>query len=241
MVRPEIGDLAPATAVGRIGRATFRWSACSGCGKERWVIRYASDQQCKSCAATEQVSWEGGTPKLGDTVNGTTIGKVNRSTYVWTACPDCAKERWVARRYIMKKCQSCATAARGLTGARNPRWNGGVRQGKAGEYRYLAVSGDHPFIGMANKVFIHGKYRYSIAEHRLVMAQHLGRLLLPWELVHHLNGLKDDNRIENLELLKSKKEHLPSMNVQRLVKTLQGRATLLEAEVALLRSQLDRA
>ncbi len=240
MVQPEIGDLAPATAVGRVGRATFRWSACSGCGEERWLPRRESDRQCKSCAATERVSWEGGTPKLGDTVNGTTIGKATRATYVWTACPDCGEERWVARRYITKKCKRCAAVERNWVGERHPRWKGGVRQGKDG-YRYITVYLSHPLIEMAGKVFIHGKYRYSIAEHRLVMAQHLGRLLLPWELVHHLNGIKDDNRIENLELLKSNKEHLPSMNVQRLVKELRARVILLEAEVSLLQSQLDRA
>lgn len=45
--------------------------------------------------------------------------------------------------------------------------------------------------------------RKEIREHRWVMSQHLGRDLLPEETVHHINGVRTDNRISNLELWSS--------------------------------------
>lgn len=62
-----------------------------------------------------------------------------------------------------------------------------------------------------------------VLEHRLVLAQHLGRCLKSWEEVHHLNGIKDDNRLENLALV-SKRNHPRNT----LVKKLQARVRELE-------------
>ena len=81
-------------------------------------------------------------------------------------------------------CANCRTVA----GSSNGRWKGDRTRHKAGYV--MAWAPGHPRAGKGQYVF----------EHILVMERLLGRHMVPQESVHHRNGVKDDNRPENLEL-----------------------------------------
>ena len=82
--------------------------------------------------------------------------------------------------------RSCGCLQRELVsqrrGARHSCWKGGRHTTERGYVRVYTPT---------------GRYRF---EHVLVMEQHLGRSLNTHEEVHHKNNIKNDNRIENLEL-----------------------------------------
>lgn len=78
---------------------------------------------------------------------------------------------------------------------RNPNWKGGRTIASSG-YILLKKPG-HPMTDSRGYVY----------EHRLVASEMLGRPLLPGEQVHHRNGIKTDNRPENLEVTESQHAH----------------------------------
>ena len=66
---------------------------------------------------------------------------------------------------------------------------------KDGIYRYKNKKG---YIVIT---YWEGDTKINSREHRLIMEQHIGRKLNKFEDVHHINGIKDDNRLENLKII----------------------------------------
>ena len=129
-------------------------------------------------------------PQIGERKRGSEIGYKDEShTFVWLACPDCGRLRWILLKNGGPQRLMCKHCAR--FGQRSEHWAGG--RNAHGQYVRLRLHESDFFYSMADP-------RGRVFEHRLIMAKHLGRCLQPWEVVHHKNGVGDDNRIANLAL-----------------------------------------
>ena len=211
-----LGEVQGAQSIGKRGHGSYIWQACSTCGGTRWVQLAKGSpvsHRCADCAVKRKnrdSAFEGKVKKGG-------------SWYATMTCPSCSSTRLIQivggmlrRKQLL--CQQCLRSdptyredrAKEHFGEKAHSWNGGRRYSLG--YIIVLLSPESPYFPMvkvADRRKSNGRLRTNgyVHEHRLVMAQHLGRCLHPLERVHHVNGIRDDNRIENLRLHHSSEAH----------------------------------
>jgi hypothetical protein len=119
----------------------------------------------------------------------------------------------------------CKTVGRSGTG--HHFWKGGRRLREDG-YIDISAAAIPPTLRSVRK-------DRRMLEHRLVMAQHLGRPLFPHEIIHHRNGDRADNRIDNLELHNAHEHNGITQSENRRIRELESEIAQLQKELGQLK------
>jgi len=128
-------------------------------------------------------------------------GKIVPQKYLLYSCPECGDDFAASHKTAIYCGRSCSIKNNPVLawrkGKKFPNERGAVGNKRLASTGYIEVY--LPGHSMAD---IKGR----ILEHRFVMSQHLGRHLEKWEQVHHINGERSDNRLENL-IVMHRSEH----------------------------------
>ena len=171
-------------------KGMVRWSCLCSCGRER--IAYAVNlKQSKtiSCGCKNRTKLKDlSNCKFGEL---TVINRAKNDKWdntMWNAICSCKKEIVVKGAEIISgRVKSCG-CWKARKGEAHWKWKGGKSIDRNG-YIQLTIP-KHPNARNNGRIF----------EHVVVMSKYLGRKLFKNETVHHKNGIRDDNRIKNLEL-----------------------------------------
>ena len=261
MKNPMHGEIIRGRLLGYKGGMVYIWLPCPTCGTYRWIQNTKSaksQKECRNCARTwvnrgkkPQVCLDkrkyhqnaegkyrtlrfGEIPKEGDLIRGEDIGRNEFTIYRWTPCPKCGIYRWIAKNIKDNpRCPDCGREYKKgeYIGEKSSQWKGGRILSRKGYIR-IRVRPDNPFYSMADHIGY-------IPEHRLVMAEYLGRPLKRWEIVHHKHDRfpagtvedKQDNRIENLELLPNKCSHDAITSLEKRIMDLTRQVESLKTRI----------
>ena len=132
-------------------------------------------------------------PYLGEIRTGRKLGRSPGGRYLYAQCPICKQNRWVTIQLgrTILLCRSCSNTRQNKEhcGVKGYNWKGGRSYNGRG---YIKVKRPVGYKGLKDG---------TILEHRLVWEQANGTFIPDGYSVHHLNGIKDDNRIENLTIM----------------------------------------
>lgn len=161
------------------------------------------------------------------TKTGKNIGSVSKwstKDLVLVRCEKCNSERWLVyavataglNRTGKNLCKSCGLTGRviphnpllnrerfNLRREKNSRWNGGEYINKDG-YKMVKIYDGIKKDSEGKRI---SGYKSYEKEHRVVIEKYLGRKLIKGEVVHHIDGNRLNNDIENLVVLKHSQHH----------------------------------
>jgi hypothetical protein len=190
-----------------------KWKCICDCGNEKTMHSSAlMAGRASSCGCR----WKNAFQHLINDLTGKSFGYLTAikidgynkwGEIKWLCQCKCEKIISVERSSLVtgntKSCGCYNREVKSRRGENSRRWKGGRTKTKYGYIKIFNL--DHPNSDRAGYVL----------EHVYIMQQHLGRPLEKGEKIHHKNGVRDDNRIENLELWI--KGHPPCQRITDLI------------------------
>ncbi len=228
---PVVGDVVKGKVIGRSKYEDYIFSRCPNCAKTRWLVKRKSSMENQLCPSCSNKTKQKRVPSISKDmqnaikvlyISGLSSNAISKRTGLRIRLVTTALRR-------MKITRSFRDAAllgikegriRQPRGSKSPSWKGGRVTDKGYVYVYCP---EHP---RATKT------RPYVGEHILVWEKANSRKLPDEWVVHHSNGIKDDNRPENL-IAYPKKKHA------QLIPEMTQRIRELEKENALLKTVLS--
>lgn len=206
----------------RLAKRRFCTQACAGQARRKkrkvqWV-----KITCKHCRRSFEV-----TPAWA---------RNGRRKYCSRACHAKANLSRLGKRHTKASRKKMADAATGKFLRENSsQWKGGRYKDRNGYLHVMIEVLPEPLRPFARKM-VKGKY---VLEHRAVAAMTLGRPLARTEIVHHRNGIKDDNRPRNLEVTDRRDHSKDHRKVERELVRIRAENKRLRAQVRALKLSVN--